>query len=72
MIDLGSDEDMQSSEDNRPESVGRALMSDEDSGDVVEMTEFSTRRTQDSGQRDTEQEADVNTPLAGGDRDSLD
>jgi len=72
MIDLGSDEDMQSSEDNRPESVGRALMSDEDGGDVVEMTEFSSRRTQDSGQRDTEQGVDVNTPLAGGDRDSLD
>ena len=71
MLDLVSDEDVQSSEDNRPGSVGRALMSDEDSGDVVEMTEFPSRMTRDNGQGGTEQAGDVNT-LLGANRDGVD
>jgi hypothetical protein len=72
MLDLVSDEDVQSSEDNRPGSVGRALMSDEDSGDVVEMTEFPSRMGRDNGQGDSEGAADVNTLLVGANRDGLD
>jgi hypothetical protein len=72
MLDLVSDEDVQSSEDNRPGSVGRALMSDEDSGDVVEMTEFPSRMGRDNGQGDSEQAGDVNTLLVGANRDGVD
>jgi hypothetical protein len=72
-LDLVSDEDSPSSEDNRPGSLGRALMSDEDNGNVLEMTEFHTRTREDDGQGDTEPGDNVNnTSLARGDRDDLD
>jgi len=41
MMDLESEDEMgESGISERPESLGRALMSDEESGEVVEMTEF--------------------------------
>jgi hypothetical protein len=71
MLNLGSDEDSPTGEDDKPESVGRALMSDEDEGNVLELTEFRPR-TREDGQGDTELGENVDTPLARGDRDDLD
>lgn len=71
MLDLGSDEDSPTGEDDKPESVGRALMSDEDEGNVLEMTEFRPR-TRGDGPEDTELGENVDTPLARGYRDDLD
>jgi hypothetical protein len=45
MMDLESEDDMgESGISERPESMGRAVMSDEESGEVVEMTEFSSSK----------------------------
>ena len=45
MMDLESEDDMgESGISERPESVGRAVMSDEENGEVVEMTEFSSSK----------------------------
>ena len=45
MMDLESEDDMgESGISERPESMGRALMSDEENGEVVEMTEFSSSK----------------------------
>jgi hypothetical protein len=45
MMDLESEDDMaESGISERPESLGRALMSDEENGEVVEMTEFSSSK----------------------------
>ena len=45
LMDLESEDEMaESGISERPESLGRAVMSDEENGDVVEMTEFSSSR----------------------------
>lgn len=44
MMDLESDDELEKSGiSDRPESIGRAMMSDEESGEVMEMTEFPVR-----------------------------
>jgi Putative serine esterase (DUF676) len=44
MMDLESDDELEKSGiSDRPESIGRAMMSDEESGNILEMTEFPAR-----------------------------
>jgi hypothetical protein len=63
MMDLESEDDMgESGISERPESMGRALMSDEENGEVVEMTEFSSSKefTSSSNADGNEESDDIN------------